>query len=114
MRCEQLDGEEILVVHGLLSPPECEALIARSEALGYETAAVGGESIPELRNNGRAFLEDRALADDLWRRVSPYVPRERREQSPRVCMSGSGSIAIRRPSSSRSTWTALSAAAIGR
>jgi predicted 2-oxoglutarate/Fe(II)-dependent dioxygenase YbiX len=74
MRLELLDENSVFVIHALLSPQECEGLIARSEALGYEAAAVGGELIPQLRNNGRAFLEDSALAADLWRRASPFVP----------------------------------------
>lgn len=75
MRFEPLDGESVFIIHDLLSPRECEELIARSEALGYEVAAVGGELIPQLRNNGRALLQDRTLADELWRRASPLVPR---------------------------------------
>jgi prolyl 4-hydroxylase len=75
MRLEPLDGESIFLIHDLLSPQECEALITRSERLGYEAAAVGGELVPQLRNNGRAFLEDEVLAADLWRRAAPFVPR---------------------------------------
>jgi len=74
MHRELLDGESIFLIHDLLSPQECRDLIARSEALGYEVAAVGGEQVPQLRNNGRTFLEDAELADDLWRRAAPFVP----------------------------------------
>jgi prolyl 4-hydroxylase len=74
MHLESLDGENIFVIHGLLSPQECEHLIERSEAIGYETAAIGGELVPEIRNNGRALFEDAALAADLWRRAAPLVP----------------------------------------
>jgi predicted 2-oxoglutarate/Fe(II)-dependent dioxygenase YbiX len=74
MHLEPLDGENVFVIHDLLSPQECAALIARSEALGYEAAAVGGELVPQLRNNGRAFLEDAVLAAELWRRAAPFVP----------------------------------------
>jgi hypothetical protein len=74
MQLEPLDGDSIFVIHDLLSPRECEELVARSEALGYGAAAVGGELVPQLRNNGRAFLEDAALAAELWRRASPLVP----------------------------------------
>lgn len=74
MRLEPLDGTSVFVIHGLLAPRECEELIARSEALGYEAAAVGGELIPSLRNNARAFLEDEALAAELWKRAAPFVP----------------------------------------
>lgn len=73
MHRESLDGDAVFVIHGLLTPAECEALIARSEALGYEAAAVGGEAVPQLRNNGRVFLEDAELAADLWRRAAPFV-----------------------------------------
>ena len=76
MHLESLDGERIFVIHDLLSAQECEALVARSEALGYEAAAVGGELLPQLRNNGRAFLEDAALAARLWERAAPFVPRQ--------------------------------------
>jgi hypothetical protein len=75
MHLESLDGENVFVIHDLLSPRECEELIARSEALGYEAAAVGGELLPQLRINGRAFLEDPALAAELWQRASPLLPR---------------------------------------
>lgn len=71
---ESLDGENIFVIHGLLSPDECDRLVARSEALGYEAAAVGGELMPEVRNNARAFFEDVELAADLWRRAASFVP----------------------------------------
>jgi prolyl 4-hydroxylase len=74
MHLELLDGESVFLIHELLSPLECEGLIARSEALGYEAAAVGGELLPQLRNNGRAFLEDAGLAADLWGRAAMFVP----------------------------------------
>src|SRR5262249_9725537 len=74
MHLQPLDGESVFVIHDLLSPPECAELIARSQALGYEVAAVGGELVPQLRNNGRAFLEDAALAAELWRRATLFVP----------------------------------------
>jgi prolyl 4-hydroxylase len=75
MHLELLDGEAVFVIHDLLSEDECAALIARSEALGYEAAAVGGEIIPGLRNNARAFLEDDRLADLLWTRAASFIPR---------------------------------------
>src|SRR5438105_2296738 len=74
MFLETLDGENIFVIHDLLSAEECGHLIARSESLGYEAASVGGELLPQLRNNARAFLEDPTLAADLWRRAAPFVP----------------------------------------
>ncbi len=77
MHLESLDGENIFTIHGLLAPHECEQLITRSEAIGYETAGVNGEPIPEFRNNGRALLEDAGLAADLWFRAAPLIPAQR-------------------------------------
>ena len=77
MFLETLDEQNIFVIHGLLSPQECEQLVARSEAIGYEAAAVGGELVPLLRNNDRAFLEDPELARYLWQRVAPFLPATR-------------------------------------
>jgi predicted 2-oxoglutarate/Fe(II)-dependent dioxygenase YbiX len=74
VRLEPLDGQNVFLIHDLLTEQECGGLIARSEVLGYEVAAVGGEIVPQLRNNGRAFLEDAALAEFLWLRAAPFVP----------------------------------------
>ena len=74
---EPLDGEDIFIIHNLLSSCECQELIARSEALGYEVAGVGGEFVPQLRNNARAFLEDAALGAQLWQRSAPFIPAQR-------------------------------------
>ena len=77
MELEALDGENVFVIHDLLSPEECAQLIVRSEAIGYEVAAVGGEVVPSFRNNARAFLEDAELAADLWQKALPFVPAQR-------------------------------------
>ena len=77
MFIEPVDGDEIFTIDGLLSRRECEELVARSEAIGYEAAAVGGENVPQFRNNARALLEDHSLAADLWRRAAPFIPRFR-------------------------------------
>src|SRR5580704_6352094 len=77
MFLESLNGENIFVIHGLLSPEECGRLIARSEALGYEAAGLNGELMPQVRNNARAFFETAALAADLWRRAASFVPATR-------------------------------------
>ena len=84
MHLEPLDGENVFVIHDLLTARECEELIARSEALGYEAAAVGGELLPQLRNNGRAFLEDPALAAELWQRACPLHALTSSGRGPRV------------------------------
>ena len=51
-----LDGENVFEIDGLLSRDDCERLVARSEEIGYEAAAVGGEDVPLFRNNARALF----------------------------------------------------------
>jgi hypothetical protein len=77
MRIEPLHGQDILAIHGFLSPTECDQLIARSEAIGYEVAAVGGEVVSSFRNNARAFLTDKDLAGALWQKSAPFIPGQR-------------------------------------
>lgn len=65
-------------VEGVLSAAECEALIDRIEAVGFELAPVttlrGPVMRPELRNNHRAVLDDPELAALLFARVRDHVP----------------------------------------
>lgn len=71
---------DIFVVSNLLSAAECEQLIARGEALGFEPAAVrtqsGAQLRTDIRDNDRAVFQDAALAADLWRRVEEHVPHQ--------------------------------------
>ena len=74
MERELVDGERIFVIGNFLSPEECEGLIARSEAIGYETFSIDGEVFPEYRNNGRVMMEDSTLAETLWTRAAMLIP----------------------------------------
>jgi hypothetical protein len=76
MTRELLDGERIFVIHDFLTSDECQALIAGSEALGYETFTVEGEVVPGYRNNARLMVDDPALADRLWSRAARHLPPE--------------------------------------
>jgi hypothetical protein len=49
-------------------------VIARSEAIGYEAATVGGALAVEIRNNARVILDDAGLAAELWARARPLMP----------------------------------------
>jgi prolyl 4-hydroxylase len=64
----------IVRVRGLLTEPDCAALIARAEASGFPPATIAGERRAEVRNNDRRTLDDPALAADLWTRIAPFVP----------------------------------------
>jgi predicted 2-oxoglutarate/Fe(II)-dependent dioxygenase YbiX len=73
-------AEHLFTISDLLTPAECEELIARGERLGFEAASVatagGPQMMPGVRNNDRVTFDDPALADWLWQRVKPYVPHE--------------------------------------
>ncbi len=73
MEKELLDGDDIFVIHGFLSGEECDDLIARSEALGYEAATVGDVLLTQMRNNARVILDDLGLASTLWDRARPFI-----------------------------------------
>lgn len=74
MRKESLDREDVFVLHDFLSGEECDRLIARSEALGYEAATVGDVLVTGFRNNARVILDDPELAAELWARARPLLP----------------------------------------
>ena len=69
-----------LTIEGLLSPQECEGLIARIEearpALAPITTARGPIVNTETRNNSRVMFDDPALATMLYERALPHVPQE--------------------------------------
>ena len=71
---ELLDVENAFVIHEFLSGEDCDRLIARSEALGYEAATVGDVLVTQVRNNARVILDDPDLAATLWARARPFVP----------------------------------------
>lgn len=70
---------EVFTLSNALSPQECAALVARTEALGFEAApiTVGPGKFrmaPEIRNNKRVIFDDHALAHRLWERVAEHIP----------------------------------------
>lgn len=71
----------IFTLAGLLSPAECEAMIARAENSGFELAtinAAGGARVDlATRNNDRVILDDPELASQLWAKVKAEIPRVR-------------------------------------
>jgi predicted 2-oxoglutarate/Fe(II)-dependent dioxygenase YbiX len=67
-------------IPGVLSPDECERLVARIEALGPSVAPVSRAEGPVLdlgtRNNARVIFDDPELAGLLFGRVRARVPGE--------------------------------------
>lgn len=79
-------------IDGLLSPEDCNALIALSEDRGFAAASVrtdqGQQSKPMLRNNERVVFEAPAWRDAVWQRLSelplPEVKGQRATGLPRA------------------------------
>jgi prolyl 4-hydroxylase len=75
---EKSGGQLVWTVPGVLSPAECEELIARIEALGPENAPItvrgGFEMRPDVRNNERVMFDDPALAQTIFTRVKHTLP----------------------------------------
>jgi predicted 2-oxoglutarate/Fe(II)-dependent dioxygenase YbiX len=69
----------IYAVQGVLTPAECAAHIAASEAEGYEAATIstrkGAMPDREVRNNDRLIRDDREVAALLWSRLERHLPR---------------------------------------
>lgn len=60
-----------LVIHGFLSPTECEALINAGEQRGFQSAE--SDYPPSYRNNARQVLDDEALGNCLLDRLQAAV-----------------------------------------
>jgi predicted 2-oxoglutarate/Fe(II)-dependent dioxygenase YbiX len=73
-------AEHLFTIDGLLSPAECDELVRRGEALGFEAATVATRSGPvrmtQVRDNDRVTFDDAELANSLWERVERHVPAE--------------------------------------
>lgn len=73
-------AQRLFTVTDLLTSAECEELIIRGEAMGFEAASVatadGPQMMPGVRNNDRVTFDDAKLTDWLWERLRAYVPPE--------------------------------------
>lgn len=66
-------------VRGVLTRRECDALIAATEARGYEPALLNRgfgrqELVPSTRRGDRRIVDDARLARLLFERVRPFAP----------------------------------------
>ena len=70
----------IYLLHNFLDDPQCQAEIARGEAVGFGDAPVttarGMVMRKDIRNNDRAMLDDQTAALALWERLRPHAPPE--------------------------------------
>ncbi|KAG0043143.1 hypothetical protein BGZ83_011780 [Gryganskiella cystojenkinii] len=84
--------ETILAVtaQSIITPQECQAMIDRSEQIGYEVALVNtgsgeGVRVPGYRDGYRCIIDDKEFVAELWKRVQAYIP-EVYEDRPRIEM----------------------------
>ena len=59
--------EDCVLLHGFLSPAECDALIAKTEHAGFASASP--DYPPSYRNNDRLVMDDPMLAEALFQRL---------------------------------------------
>src|SRR5688572_17442712 len=78
MRKELLDGEQVFAIHDFLTPEECAEYVRVTETAGYSAAPIttagGFVMAPEIRNNERVMIDNRAWAATLWQRAAPLIP----------------------------------------
>ncbi|KAF9144915.1 hypothetical protein BGX30_010999 [Mortierella sp. GBA39] len=73
-----------LTLSHVLTPQECDAMIQRTESLGYDVALVNvggagagvgaGVHMPGYRDGKRCIVDDVQFAKDVWERVKAYIP----------------------------------------
>jgi len=71
-------GTSVFTLDPVLTPEQCSAFIARTEAAGFDIATInaydGVRVDRSIRNNDRVILDDPALAGELWERVREHIP----------------------------------------
>jgi prolyl 4-hydroxylase len=72
--------KELFTLAHVLSPAECARMIAWAESQGFHEAPVTVGinrymMIPDLRNNTRVMVDDPAMAQSLWPRLEPFMPK---------------------------------------
>ena len=72
--------KDIFTASKLFTPLECQELIAKGEAIGFEAASVTTSSGPQMmtniRNNDRVIMDDPEFTQSVWERVKHIVPPE--------------------------------------
>lgn len=68
----------VFTIADVFGAAECEAMIGRTERMGFQAAPIttgaGFVMRPEVRNNERAMFDDVELAADLFARIRAAVP----------------------------------------
>jgi len=76
----------VRVLEEAFTPAECGVLVQRIEALGPSFAPItthrGFVDRPDIRNNDRVIFDDVDVARDLFARLAPHLPQQRRGGTP--------------------------------
>ncbi|MEM8795317.1 MAG: 2OG-Fe(II) oxygenase [Pseudomonadota bacterium] len=71
-------AKDIGIIENFLTETECEDYIAFAETTGFEEATVSTEigmvMMKDIRNNDRVMVDDFDRADDLYIRISEFLP----------------------------------------
>lgn len=71
------ETSEIFVIPNFLTAEECDELIVRSEAIGYEEAKVNidgaQKTMKSVRDNERVLFADMVYAFQLWKKLKAYI-----------------------------------------
>jgi predicted 2-oxoglutarate/Fe(II)-dependent dioxygenase YbiX len=71
------ESSEIFTIDHFLTEEECDALIQKSEQMGFEEAKVdmGGTQtmMKMIRDNERVMYTDHVLAYQLWQKLKPFI-----------------------------------------
>lgn len=69
--------QKLYTISNFLSEEECQALMKKSESIGYELASLDtGKVVSAVRNNRRVLHKDQQLAEQLWGKLSSFVPND--------------------------------------
>jgi prolyl 4-hydroxylase len=75
----ELRSDDIFTFSEFLDASECEGYIQLGESRGFGDAPIETSSGPtmmkDVRNNSRVMVDDPELAQLVWERALPYVPR---------------------------------------
>ena len=68
----------VYTIADVLTPAECDAFIAETEAEGYDAAPIttvrGPKLMPDVRNNKRYMVDDLKMAALIWAKVEKDIP----------------------------------------
>jgi hypothetical protein len=72
--------QNIYLIDDFWSSEKCEDFIRKTEVMGYEPATIQTDNGPRLvdfvRNNNRVIYKDFDLANDLWKAIKDFAPKE--------------------------------------